>query len=70
MQHKIFREVDANRMTDMTENGNALEQLMSRNTAAPGAPVGTVHYIYNFDGWLNLTSITDTPTSHNMNSPF
>ncbi len=44
--------------------------LVSRNTAAPGGPVGTVHYIYDLDGRLNLTSITDTPTSHNMNSPF
>ena len=28
------------------------EQLVSRNTAAPGGPVGTVHYIYDTDGHL------------------
>ncbi len=44
-----------NRMNGVTRNGaayatyiyNALEQLVSRNTAAPGGPVGTVHYIYD-----------------------
>ncbi len=49
-----------NRMSAVTRNGaayatyiyNALEQLVSRNTAAPGGPVGTVHYIYDTDGHL------------------
>jgi RHS repeat-associated protein len=31
---------------------NALEQLTSRNTAAVGAPAGTVHYLYDQDGHL------------------
>ena len=49
-----------NRMASVTRNGaayatyiyNAIEQLVSRNTAAPGGPVGTVHYIYDTDGHL------------------
>ncbi len=49
-----------NRMASVTRNGqayatyvyNALEQLVSRSTAATGGPVGTVHYIYDTDGHL------------------
>jgi RHS repeat-associated protein len=31
---------------------NAMEQLASRNTSAPGGPIGTVHYIYDTQGHL------------------
>ena len=31
---------------------NALEQMVSRATSAPGGPSGTVHYIYGLDGAL------------------
>jgi RHS repeat-associated protein len=49
-----------NRMSSVTRNGvayasyvyNAMEQLASRNTSAPGGPIGTVHYIYDTDGHL------------------
>jgi RHS repeat-associated protein len=49
-----------NRMSSVTRNGvayasyvyNAMEQLASRNTSAPGGPIGTVHYIYDTQGHL------------------
>ncbi len=49
-----------NRMSSVTRNGaayatyiyNALEQLVSRTTADPNGPTGTVHYIYDLDGHL------------------
>ena len=49
-----------NRLASVTRNAaayatygyNALEQLTSRNTAAVGAPAGTVHYIYDNDNHL------------------
>jgi YD repeat-containing protein len=62
----VYAYNNRNRMASVTRNGqayatyiyNALEQLASRNTAATGGPVGTVHYIYDMD----------SPT--HMNSPF
>jgi YD repeat-containing protein len=49
-----------NRLASVTRNTlayaaytyNALEQLTSRNTAAVGAPAGTVQYLYDQDGHL------------------
>jgi RHS repeat-associated protein len=49
-----------NRLASVTRNSaayatyvyNAMEQMVSRNSAAVGAPVGTVHYIYDTDGHL------------------
>jgi RHS repeat-associated protein len=49
-----------NRLTQVTRNSvtwgtysyNALEQLVTRSSAAPNAPVGTIHYIYDTDGHL------------------
>jgi RHS repeat-associated protein len=47
-----------NRLASVTRNGqpygayvyNALEQLVSRTSDAPAAPLGTVHYIHDLDG--------------------
>jgi RHS repeat-associated protein len=49
-----------NRLSTVTRNGalwgsyvyNALEQLVSRTSNAPSAPLGTIHYIYDLDGHL------------------
>jgi RHS repeat-associated protein len=49
-----------NRPTSVTRNGqawasygyNALEQLITRSTSAPGGPAGTVHYIHDLEGHI------------------
>ena len=49
-----------NRLASVTRNSapwgayvyNALEQLVSRTSNAPSAPLGTIHYIYDLDGHL------------------
>jgi RHS repeat-associated protein len=49
-----------NRMASVTRNAvaygtyvyNGLEQLTSRTSTAPAAPIGAVHYIYDLDGHL------------------
>ena len=49
-----------NRLTSVTRNGasyatygyNAFELMVSRTTAAPGAPAGTAHYIHDSQGHL------------------
>jgi RHS repeat-associated protein len=50
----------ANRLASVTRNGqdygtyryNALEQLVSRTSQSPAAPIGEVHYLYDRDGHL------------------
>ncbi len=49
-----------NRLASVTRNGasyasygyNAFELMVSRTTAAPGGPIGTVHYIHDSQGHL------------------
>ncbi|MFO1121921.1 MAG: RHS repeat-associated core domain-containing protein [Hyphomicrobiales bacterium] len=60
-----------NRPVALTRNGtgyatyvyNALEQLVSRVTSAPGGPAGTVHYIYDLDGHLIAEADGSTGTT-------
>jgi hypothetical protein len=47
-------------LASVTRNGqaygayryNALEQLVSRTSQSPAAPIGEVHYLYDRDGHL------------------
>jgi hypothetical protein len=49
-----------NRLSSVTRNAvawgsyvyNGLEQLVSRVSQSPAAPIGTIHYIYDLDGHL------------------
>jgi len=44
--------VTRNSVPYATYGYNALEQLVSRSTSAPGGPLGTVHYIHDLEGHI------------------
>ena len=44
--------VTRNTVAHGTYGYNALEQLVSRSTSAPGGPTGTIHYIYDLEGHI------------------
>jgi uncharacterized protein RhaS with RHS repeats len=52
-----------NSVSYATYGYNALEQLVSRSTSAPGGPVGTIHYIYDRDGHLIAEADSATGTT-------
>ncbi len=77
-----------NRLASVTRNTvaygtyvyNGLQQLASRTSTAAGAPIGAVHYIYDFDGHLiaeatgatgaNLRDYIWLPSNDNQNDTY
>ncbi len=67
----VFTYNKRGRVSSLTRNAvayatygyNALQQMTSRSTAAPGGPTGTVHYIYDLDGHLIAEADAATGTT-------